>query len=266
MSGLKIHSLGIVVEDKVPGEDWIIVTPIEELNIQEDGLIKDKEYTVKGDLDSLDKKEFNTEFKSKNVIKARWISLGQSNRMTAPDVYKNETVLLFQYSETEEYYWTTIFREPKLRRLESVVYFFSNETEFKKDLDRKNSYWLEVNTRKKLVEAYTANNDGEKTWYSYKVDTKNGVIHFEDKIGNKTTLISDPGNYSAYYKISYKLETHDGIGFTSRYIWLNAENVTINADELVINAKKVVINGDVRINGTLTVSKTVKGNPVIGFI
>jgi len=259
MSILKIHSLGIVVEDKKPGEDWIVVTPIEELNIQEDGLIKDKEYTFKGELDSLDKKEFNTELKSKNVIKARWIALGGSNRMTAPDVYKNETVLLFRFSETEEYYWTTIFREPKLRRLESVVYFFSNETEFKKDLDRKNTYWLEVNNRKKLVEGYTANNDGEKTWYRYTLDTKNGVFTFKDGNDNEIKLVSIPGDYSAYIKKTYSIQTEDNITLTSRLITLNAEKVVINAHEVIINA-------NVKINGTLTVSKTVKGNPVIGCI
>lgn len=54
--------------------------------------------------------------KARNYLKAKWLPLGHSNRLkAAPDLVKNETILLFKFGDVDEYYWTTIFREVELR-------------------------------------------------------------------------------------------------------------------------------------------------------
>ncbi|NTW91808.1 MAG: hypothetical protein HGA35_07770, partial [Erysipelotrichaceae bacterium] len=126
MSELKLYSLGIVVENKPVGADIIMVSPIEVLNIQGAGSIKDASTKSEGTLKNADDKNFATEMKSSSYLKATWLPLGNSNRITSPDVVANETVILFKFGDVDEYYWTTIFREVELRRQETVLYGFSN--------------------------------------------------------------------------------------------------------------------------------------------
>ena len=45
MSELKLYSLGIVIEDKPVGSDFVMVSPVEVLNIQQSGLIKEQKTT-----------------------------------------------------------------------------------------------------------------------------------------------------------------------------------------------------------------------------
>lgn len=190
MSELKLYSLGIVIEDKPVGSDFVMVSPVEVLNIQQSGLIKEQKTTFEGTHKKADGTGFATEMKARNYLKAKWLPLGHSNRLTAPDLVKNETILLFKFGDVDEYYWTTIFREVELRRQETVLYGFSNLKAGISAFDKTTSYWLEVDTRKKTIKFHTAMNDGEFTEYDIIFDTKQGNVLFTDKRGNYIYLDS----------------------------------------------------------------------------
>ncbi len=190
MSELKLYSLGIVIEDKPVGSDFVLVSPVEVLNIQQSGLIKEQKTTFEGTHKKADGTGFATEMKARNYLKAKWLPLGHSNRLTAPDLVKNETILLFKFGDVDEYYWTTIFREVELRRQETVLYGFSNLKAGISAFDKTTSYWLEVDTRKKTIKFHTAMNDGEFTEYDIIFDTKQGNVLFTDKRGNYIYLDS----------------------------------------------------------------------------
>ncbi|EKD89639.1 MAG: hypothetical protein ACD_33C00023G0010, partial [uncultured bacterium] len=148
-SKLKIYSLGIVVETKPDNTDIILVCPIEHINMQSSGLIKDNTAELKGNLKNTDNKGFDTNVKSSSYFKAKWLPMCQSNRITSPNVVANETVLLFKFADVDEYYWTTLFREPELRRLEKVLYAYSNMKKGMEAFDDKSSYWYKVDTKNK---------------------------------------------------------------------------------------------------------------------
>lgn len=194
-SNLKLYSLGIVVEDKPRGTDFILVSPIETLNIQTPGSIKEYNKDYKGDKKELESTNFKTEHEAKNYLRAKWIPFGHSNRITAPDVIVNETVVLFKFGDVNEYYWTTIFREPELRRLETVNYGFSNVRDgiASKSFDKTTSYWQEVSTHDKYIHIHTSMNDGEPFEYDVVIDTKTGFINMRDNVGNFIELNS-PNN------------------------------------------------------------------------
>lgn len=192
-SKLKLYSLGIVVENKPQGSDFVLVTPIEDLNIQAPGKIAEHTKELKGGKKELEATQFTTEHEAKNYLKAKWFPYGQSNRISAPDVVKNETILLFKYENVDEYYWITIFREPELRRLEDVLYAFSNLRSGIKAFDRTSSYWMQVNTKNKFVHLHTSNNDGEACTYDIKIDTKAGVLDVKDSLGNSIQFRSTAG-------------------------------------------------------------------------
>ena len=206
-SNLKIYSLGIVVEDKPVGTDIALIAPIEALNVQQAGFIKDQSKDFKGNLKDTSEQSFQAEMKASNYLRAKWLPFGHSNRITAPDVYKNETVLLFKYENVDEYYWTTIFREPKIRRQETVLYSFSNLKSGLKEFDKNTSYWLEVDTRKKLVTFHTSDNDGEHTKYDVIFNTKEGYFIVKDSKGDNFIQIKSNTNTIRTNSLDTILET-----------------------------------------------------------
>ena len=95
LSEMKKFSIGLVCKNKDLSSNFIDVYPIE--------LITE----VDGDLEE-DEKILNIA-KSKS-INAEWLPIN-TNRVTPPDVRKNETVQIYQYGETDKYYWVDLFSE-----------------------------------------------------------------------------------------------------------------------------------------------------------
>lgn len=221
-SALVLYSIGIVTEDKPDGTDIILVSPIEKLNIQESGLINEKVRDYKNvDLPDMNGVVKEAEIKGVNKIKAKWIPFGHSNRISAPDVVAGETVILFKYQDVDEYFWTTIFREPSLRRLEKVLYAFSNLREKGESFDKDTSYWVEVDTKNKIVKFYTAKNDGEVVSYTTEYDTGSGTFKIFDDVGNSIEINSVQNSIS-------------------------------------ITAEDIYLNGNVHIGGSANVAKSLK--------
>lgn len=253
-SNLRLYSLGIVVEDKPIGSDFIMVTPIEILNIQPSGSIKESTTKFEGTLKNSNGKNFITEINSTNYIKAKWISLGNSNRITAPDVVKNETIILFKFGDIDEYYWTTIFREVELRRQETVLYGFSNLKSGISAFDKSTSYWLEVDTRKKFIKIHTAMNDGEYTEYDIQIDTKQGTFLLTDKKGNRFFLESQKDKFiiNALGEIE---------GTAGSLIKLKAPNIELEGNIKIkgnISATgNTVFQGNIQVNGNINASGSI---------
>lgn len=240
LSKLRLYSLGIVVEDKPDGTDTVLVTPVEILNIQKPGNIKEYNKVYEGTKEELESKNFLTEHESKNYLSAKWIPFGISNRNTSPDVVKNETILIFKYADVDEYFWTTVFREPELRRKEHVEYVFSNLAKGMVAYDKNTSYWMTVSTKKKIVHLHTSKNDGEFTTFDIIIDTKKGLLTIDDGVGDVITLNAPTNTFT----INTKKDTVVNTG----------GNTTINATKSVnVNTPKTNINGDVTVKGYLLV-------------
>lgn len=237
-SGLRLFSLGIVVEDKKKGTDYILVSPIETLNIQKPGNIKEYNKVYEGTKEELESKNFITEHESKNYLSAKWLPFGQSNRNTSPDVVKNETVLIFKYGDVDEYYWITIFREPELRRKETVEYVYSNIAKGMAPYDKNTSYWIEVSTDRKYIHLHTSKNDGEFTTFDVKIDTKKGFLNIDDSRGNVINFDS-PSN-------TITINTKNNVIINTK------SDTVINAGKKVdVNSPKINLNGDVTVKGYL---------------
>ena len=279
MSELKLYSLGIVIEDKPVGSDFVMVSPVEVLNIQQSGLIKEQKTTFEGTHKKADGTGFATEMKARNYLKAKWLPLGHSNRLTAPDLVKNETILLFKFGDVDEYYWTTIFREVELRRQETVLYGFSNLKAGISAFDKTTSYWLEVDTRKKTIKFHTAMNDGEFTEYDIIFDTKQGNVLFTDKRGNYIYLDSPKDtvtvnmlkdivgvagqdiNVKAGRDIIAKAGTNIEATAGSNITAKAGTNIEAQAGSVVtIKAPNINLIGNVNIQGNITTSGSSGGS------
>lgn len=217
-TGYRFYSFGIVIEDKTDNdEDYIKATPIEELQLVK-GKLKDIkfDYTVSG----VDHKGVVKNHTASGVsyIVAKWAPFENNNRVTAPNVCEGETVILLKYANTDDIYWTEFFREPGIRRLEHVVYAFSDLKEKGSAYNDDTSYWVKYSTRDKYVHLHTSNNDEEPVGYDFKFDTLNGTFELSDTNKNYVKLDSVNGDLSIK---------------TNRSIELNSPQIRINGEEYV---------------------------------
>ncbi len=205
-SGYRFYSFGVVTEDKTDDGDYIKVTPIEELP-----LVKGKlsEATFDYESKGTDHKGVTTNTSTKGVafLVARWAPMECGNRNTAPNVYEGETVMLIKYGSSNDIFWTDIFRETKLRRLENVVYAFSNLSSKGEAYDQESSYWFQVSTRDKIVKLHTSNNDGEACGYDINIDTSAGTFELIDTSKNRIFLDSVNGDLKMDINNSVEINT-----------------------------------------------------------
>lgn len=249
-SELKLYSLGIVTEDKLLNTDYIKVVPIEHITTSSGKLSNDTTiHTTKGHSVDLS-----------NTILAVWFQDGQTNRETSPNVYANETVKIFKYADSDEYYWDTLFFEPKIRRLEQVRYSYSNLRTPLVTYNSNSSYYIEWSTLNKYVHLHTSNNDGEISKYDFKVDTKNGIITIIDSFNNTLTWNSP--------QKSLAIDMQDSITLTATTsITEEAPTITLNASS-GINATTPTfqINGNLSVNGNIGTTGNVSSDGGISSV
>jgi len=236
-SQFKLYSLGIVVEDKARDSDYIKVYPTEMLPFNQ-GPIKDQKAKVESEVPDSSGVARKTDTKMDSTLVCKWLPGDSSNRMTSPDVCANETVLIYRFADTDEYYWRTIFREPSIRRLETVYYVFGNLKEPLKEFNKDTSYWFMVSTHDKIVQLHTSKCDKdpkEPYIYDLTLDTGRGILTITDDIKNTITLNSKDG--------VLKITT-------------NKQVVVETKEKIIMKTKDVEVTGNVSIKGNLTA----KGN------
>lgn len=182
ISLLKPSSLGVVAKNKSLKSRQIEVVPIEAMNFA-DGDLSDNiaKYMAQGS-DS-NGQAYNLELDTTLSVNATWLPF-ESNRYTAPDVRRGEVVLIWQYADQDKYYWTSLFYDGKLRKLETVIWMFSNTKKEDEDPTPDNTYFLELSTHTKHITLHTSKSDGEPFAWDIQLNTKDGVFTVKDDIGN----------------------------------------------------------------------------------
>lgn len=228
-SKLVRKSIGHAAHNLPLDSHMLEVYPIEEAGYV-DGEITDDKETI--EMSGIDAKgnEYSDVIKTSNAVVAEWMPWG-SNRHTAPNVRRGEKVILWQYAEVDKYYWTIMGTEPYLRRLETVVYTYSNtRDESVKALDSSNSYSVIISTHTKEMTVQTTKSDGEAFEYIAKIDAANGIFVVTDDVGNQISIESGERRVSLV----------NGAGSS---VVLDKKNITMTApDKIELNAKTVKVN------------------------
>lgn len=237
-SGLKLYSLGIVTKNKIVDDPWVEVDPIESMSMDLGDISASKE--VKATTANQSGVKKTASMKKTSSLKAKWIPFGHSNRDTAPDVVAGETVIIFSYADTQDFYWTTIFREPELRRLEKVRYLWSNQPSGQAPATPDTSYYALFDTINKRVVLHTSDNDGEACQYDIEMDTRAGLFTMKDSLGNSVEIDAKAGKLTAT---------------TENEIVVNTKRFTLNASESVeINSAQMTINAPLTTKGGVAMS------------
>jgi len=237
MTSFEIYSIGIVTKAKERNSNEIDVYPVEILPLAEGDLTLEDVVTGKTSI-KVDGVDIESEAVRQKTVRAKWLPFGVSNRATPPDVMQNETVILFRYADTGNYYWTTIFSEPTIRRVETVVYVYGNEPKPDKILSKDNTHWFMVSAHDKMVWLHTSNNNEEACTYDIRLNLKEGSLTVADNLSNTITLKSVDGHLQA--------DIREKVTVNTPIIETNGSSVTINAkDDVTVNTDKAVINANV---------------------
>lgn len=229
MTQLQMYSIGVVAANKTLTSKHIEVTPIEESPMLE-GEITDNEEAYEAKGESPDGEAFQTELKTTASIRALWLPFGDTNRMTSPNVRRGERVAIYRFGDADEYFWTTLTQHHTLRRLETVVWAFSNNSKENIENDSTCTYYFEVSTHTKRITLHTAKNDGEFCEYTFQINAKDGNFTFEDDIGNFVFLDSK--------EKQIKLRNVD-----ESYIDINKRIITIHSlDKIIMKTKHLEID------------------------
>lgn len=177
------YSYGIVASPK-DAENGIEVVPIEVLPTTDTIIdITPKTYAIKG-VDRFGN-TYESETEYSDTIPARWIAMDY-NRLTAPDVQPGETVMLYQFSDLQEFFWVTMKDKSHLRTLEHVVYAFSAKPVADGEpLSVENAYVLMVSPMEGYVRFSTSRANGEPVTYVLEINTKDGKFGFVDSKANQ---------------------------------------------------------------------------------
>lgn len=189
VSKLRFYSAGIVAENKKLTEKTIEVVPIEDLTMV-DGKISSQITAYKSKGKDVKGGAYETSVNTTVSLVAHWLPISNSNRITAPDVRRGELVMIYQFGDTDKYYWTTIKEDLKLRKLETVIYAFSATRDENKDATYDTTYFFEVSTHKKIIHLHTSKDDKEPFVYDIQLNTKDGIFILCDDVGNHIYLNS----------------------------------------------------------------------------
>lgn len=274
--GSKLHyySVGVVAANKKLDTHFIEVVPMEETPMV-DGEITDDTQKYKAKSQNDDGQAFSVEVETTGTIRAEWLPIGEPNRITSPDVRRGEIVQIYRFGDTDDYRWVTLLQDKKLRRLETVIWSFSDNREENVPNDAKSTYYLEVSTHKKYIHLHTAKSDKEPFVYDIQINTKDGCITIKDDDGNFIYLDSQERRIKLENrdtstvdidKRKIRIFAPDLVQIESKRIELTAtESIETRAQETTINSSHTQNNVPTTdFSGSINVAATVTGGNFVG--
>ena len=235
LSGLRFYSVGRVAANKKRGSFLIEVVDVEKLpNLSGD--VTDHKETMKAKIEgSEDTDAKEVEVDTTASIPAEWLPLGQTNRLTAPDVRRGEYVILLKFADAEVIYWMELKAAHHLRRLETITYAFSNERRENIPLDENNTYMLTISTHDKHVTLTTSKSDGEPYAWTIQLNTKEGFLMWKDDTGNYGFI--DAKNR----RIRFENADKTFVDLDRRVLKMEAlDQVSIKTKAFIVNASQVI--------------------------
>jgi len=275
-SKLHVYSLGIVAANKPLSTPNIEVTPIEEASMI-DGELTDNYVDVGAKSTDARGGSYETAAAVAATVMATWLPFGSSNRMTAPDVRRGETVVLWRFADVDKYYWSTLKDDMHLRKLETVIYAFSATSDEGLGTTAETSYFLEISTHKKLIHLHTTKQNGEPFEYDIQLNTDEGFFTIQDDAGNSIQLDSmnrrlQMFNYDGSRvdidQTKIRLFSKDLIELKTKDIVMESETYTQKATTNIVEAQTNTIKaqtthiGNFALSGGLTAGPGASGSGV----
>jgi hypothetical protein len=261
MSKLHFYSVGIVAANKLLSSKVIEVTPIESVPML-DGEITDNVNQYQTTSKDASGATYSAAVATTVTVKATWLPIGSSNRITAPDVRRGEIVIIYRFADSDEFYWGTLKDDSHLRKLETVIFAFNADTVEGSKASLDNTYFLEISTHNKVVHFHTSNANGEPYTYDIQINTGEGFIQIQDNDGNfikfdskeqQIEMVNKSGSKVEINKADINLVSTNSINLQTKTINTNVTTSVLNATQHTCTAT-VTQNGDTTHNGNLALN------------
>lgn len=251
ISKLSIYSIAVVAKNKALSSKEIECVPLEDTPMIS-GEITDNASQYKSKAADASGAAYQTDITTTSTVKATWLPIGSSNRLTAPDVRRGESVALYRFADSDQFFWTTLRDDMRLRKLETVIYGFSATTDESAKPTAENMYFLEISTHQKLVHFHTSKANGEPFTYDIQINTKEGFIQIQDDSGNffsfnskerQIEMVNSDGSKVDINKKEIFLEATDLISLKAKTVKTEATNIEDKATSINSTADDVLITG-----------------------
>lgn len=259
ISKLVFYSIGIVAANKPLSSKDI------EVFCQEDSQFANGEITDNAAMYSATAKDASGATYSASVattvtIKATWLPINSSNRITAPDVRRGESVVIYKFADADKYYWNTLKDDSKLRKLETVIYAFSGSIVEGTTPGPDNTYFLEISTHHKLIHFHTSKANGEPYAYDIQINTAEGFIQIQDDDGNFFKFDSANQHLVLSNKNGSVLDLNKAVISIVSSESINIHSPKINTTGEITQQGNTTHNGNINLSGNLSMSPGAGGN------
>ncbi len=263
-SFFKFYSIGIVAANK-PLDTWDIeVTPMEVTSLLS-GEVTDNSSDYQGKGVDAQGAAFSSSVKSTSSIQATWYPGDANNRITAPDVRRGEMVEIWRFADTDQYFWKSSKQSKRLRRLETVIFSYSNNSKEDIDNDADSQHYLAVSTHQQSLTLHTSKNDGEYCTYDIQINTKDGNIViqddrekyiFMDSKHKRIKMHNEDGSLLDLNQKDILMKAPDSITLETKVYKLNATTSnTINSPTNATHGQTQLIEATTTNQGTMTITR-----------
>jgi hypothetical protein len=185
MNLLNCLGVGTVAATKDTNTDQIMVY-LPSLFPQADGRVSASVKQVDRSSVNAAGEEIKSTLMHSNAVPAVWKNMGNTNRLTSPDVREGSQVAIYQVSGQNKYYWTTDGVNASTFRLESVMWGWSGSPDVSEnaDFDVDKFYMAKVDTRTGLMAVRTAMANGEKSMWDIQINGMEGIIQIGGNEGS----------------------------------------------------------------------------------
>lgn len=260
-SRFRIFSIGTAAENLPRNSERLEISPLEQLP-KMNGELTQKEDGYRAASSDHDGQAYEENASITATINAKWLPLGQSNRMTPPNVRRGEDVIIYQFADADEYYWDARNNQVGLRKLETVVWAFSGTAdESDNNPTPENCYVMELSTHDGYVKLTTSKKNGEPYAYTIELNTKEGKYTLKDDIDNSFTLDSKQNHF--------KMQNAKGsfLEIKQEAINMQAKTITMNGKQSVMtDSPSITLEGMTGVKGDISsTSGKYGGNGKAGF-
>ena len=235
MSQMRFFSLGIVLKDKPKTSDFIDVWPAEQHPY------------VDGDLS-----------KAQGVtLKAKWMRADNTQRVTSPDVCAKESVHIYRYADTDQYFWLPGAYEPGLRKKETIVWVVSNNPDQSsptKAPDIGNQFFIKVSSDDKTFHIHTPTNDGEKVGMDIVGDWDKGIFTYRDTKSNVIECNGETDRITVSAQKEVVIKAAEKIAALSKVVFIQCLEADVRA-----SGKMTFITPTMELQGNLKVTGDIEG-------
>jgi len=129
---------------------------------------------------------------SQNFVTAQYRDDTAGHSLYPPDIRSGEQVILFNYGNSDTWYWRPANQNNNARRTETWCQAINDTTDNAATLGDDNTYFIRVDTRRqKGITISTAKSDGEAYRYKLWIDTAGNTVSLADDSGNFISIDSN---------------------------------------------------------------------------